>query len=147
VATVQFGVVKVTEVMSRKVVTVTADTHVKEAGRLLVELGISALPVVDAKGVLVGIVSKSDMAPTTKASTAMAVADVMTTDVLTVAANSEVSKAARIMLESGVERLPVVHGRRVVGIVSRGDLVRVLARDVPVQPGPAIPLRRTSQGR
>ncbi len=142
----QFGVVKVTDVMSRPVVTVTAHTQVNEAARLLVDLGISALPVVDAKGVLVGIVSKADLMPPAEGSVPKTVADVMTKEVHTVGANSEVSKAARIMLESGLERLPVLRGRRVVGIVSRGDLVKVLARDVPVQPRPPVPLRHTSHG-
>jgi CBS domain-containing protein len=95
----------------------------------------------------VGIVSKADLMPPTEGSLPKMVADVMTKDVQTVGANSEVSRATRIMLESGIERLPVVRGGRVVGIVSRGDLVKVLARDVSVQPGPPIPLRRTSHGR
>src|ERR1700737_3583884 len=110
--------------MSRRVVTVMADKHVDEAERLLVDLGISALPVVDAKGVLVGIVSKADLMPPTEGSVPNTVADVMTKEVHTVGANSGVSRATRIMLESGIERLPVVRGGRVVGIVSRGDLIK-----------------------
>ena len=52
---------KVSEIMSRPVFTVTADTSVKAAAQLLVERDISALPVVDAKGRLVGIVSEADL--------------------------------------------------------------------------------------
>jgi CBS domain-containing protein len=54
---------KVKEIMSRPVITVKADAGIKAAARLLVELGISALPVVDAEGALVGIVSEADMLP------------------------------------------------------------------------------------
>jgi CBS domain-containing protein len=133
--------------MSHPVVTVMAGTQINEAARLLVDLGISALPVVDVKGVLVGIVSTGDVTPSTEGGTRKTAADVMTKDVQTVRANCEVSKAARIMLQSGLERLPVLRGRRVVGIVSRGDLVKVLARDVPVRPGPPVPLRRTADGQ
>jgi CBS-domain-containing membrane protein len=134
---------KVAEIMSRPVITVRADTGIKEAARLLVELGISALPVVDAYEVLVGIVSEADLlsmetrpdprsqatplAPTA-GSSPRTVAEVMTRDVLTVSPGTEVSQAARIMLDEGVKRVPVVQGRRVVGILSRRDLVRVIAR-------------------
>jgi CBS-domain-containing membrane protein len=105
--------------------------------------------VVDAEGALVGIVSEADMLPiearpdprtqaTPPAPTAgkapRTVADVMTRDVLTVTPNSEVSQAARIMLEAGVKRLPVVRGPRVVGIVSRGDLLKVIGRrDIDIE--------------
>ena len=137
------GHVKVTEIMSRPVITVTTATTIKETARLLVTNGISALPVLDAKGGLVGIVSEADLLPTqtrpdpriqatplppTAGSVPQIVADVMTRRVVTVAVDSEVSQAARIMLESDVKRLPVMAGRRVVGIVSRRDLIKVIAR-------------------
>ena len=134
---------KVAEVMTRPVITVKAGTGIKEAARLLVDLGISALPVVDDYEVLVGIVSEADLLPietrpdprsqaTPLAPTAgrlpKTVGEVMTRDVLTLSAGSEVSQAARLMLEEGVKTVPVVQGRRVVGILSRRDLVRLIAR-------------------
>lgn len=129
--------------MSRPVITLTPDTGVKRAAQLLVELGISALPVVGAKGELVGIVSEADLLPMetrvdpltqatplkpTAGSSPKTVEEVMTRDVLTVESTSEVSQAARIMLEAGIKRVPVMHGRELVGILSRRDLVRVIAR-------------------
>ncbi|HEX7262629.1 MAG TPA: CBS domain-containing protein, partial [Candidatus Dormibacteraeota bacterium] len=96
---------KVTEVMSRPAVMVKADKQVDEAARLLVDLGISALPVVDDRGVLVGIVTRADLMLPTEGSVPKTVADVMTKEVHTVGANCRVSKATRIMLESGIERL------------------------------------------
>lgn len=129
--------------MSRPVITVTPETPLKEAAQLLVEHGISALPVLDARGGLAGIVSEADLLPmqarpdprsqaTPPAHTAgrmpRFVADVMTRHVLTVTADSQVSQAARTMLDAGIKRVPVMRGRRVVGIVSRRDLVRVIAR-------------------
>ena len=134
---------KVDEIMTRRVVAVMPGTSIKEAAGLLVERGISALPVIDAKGALVGIVSEADLLPIearpdprtqatpptpTAGSAPRVVGDVMTRDVLTVSAKSEVSQAARIMLDAGVKRVPVVRGRHVVGILSRRDLVRVIAR-------------------
>ena len=136
--------VKVTEIMSRPVVTVSPDASIKQAARLLVEHGISALPVLDAGGALVGIVSEADLVPletrpdprtqaTPPAPSAgtmpRIVAEVMTRRVLSVRAASEVSQAARTMLEAGIKRVPVMSGCKVVGIVSRRDLVRVIARE------------------
>jgi CBS domain-containing protein len=135
--------VKVTEIMSRPVITVSPRTPLKEAAQLLVEHGISALPVLDEKAGLVGIVSEADLVPIearpdprsqstplppTAGRTPRTVAEVMTRNVITVTAGSEVSQAARAMLEAGVKRVPVMRGRHVVGVVSRRDLVRVIAR-------------------
>jgi CBS domain-containing protein len=135
--------VKVTDIMSRPVITITPDTGIKTAAELLVTHGISALPVVDSKGRLVGILSEADLisiearpdprsqatplAPTA-GSTPRNVAEIMTRDVVVVSAQSEVAEAARTMISRGVKRLPVMHGRHVVGIVSRRDLVKVIAR-------------------
>lgn len=129
--------------MSFPVVTVAPESGIKVAARLLAELGVTALPVIDSQGSLVGIVSEADLLsmetrpdtrtqsaplPPTGRSTPLTVADVMTKDVLTVAANSEVSRAAQIMLRAGVKRVPVMQGRHVVGILSRRDLMKVIAR-------------------
>jgi CBS-domain-containing membrane protein len=99
--------------------------------------------VVDAKGCLVGIVSEADLLPLetrpdpltqatplspTAGTAPNTVAAVMTRDVLVVEANSEVSQAARIMLEASIKRVPVVQGGRVVGILSRRDLIKLIAR-------------------
>jgi CBS-domain-containing membrane protein len=134
---------KVTDIMSRPVITVSPETPVKEAARLLVEHGISALPVLDSKGRLAGIVSEADLMPMqtrpdprtqatplshSAGTTPRSVAEVMTRSVLTLSAASEVSQAARAMLDAGIKRMPVMRGRRLVGIVSRRDLMRVIAR-------------------
>jgi CBS domain-containing protein len=138
-----FGQVKVTEIMSRPVITVTPDTGIKTAAELLVKHGISALPVIDANGELAGIVSEADLLPIetrpdprsqatpllpTAGNVPETVAEVMTRRVLSVPADCEVSRVARILLEADYRRVPVVKGGEVVGIVSRRDLIRVIAR-------------------
>jgi CBS domain-containing protein len=143
IAMTQLCGVKVDEIMSRPVVTIAADAGIKAAATLLAEHSVSALPVVNGRGELVGIVSEADLMsietrpdPRTQAmplaptagSSPKTVAEVMTREVLTVSTGSEVSKAARIMLNAGIKRVPVVKGRRVVGILSRRDLVKVIAR-------------------
>lgn len=136
-------VMKVSEIMSRPVISVTPQTGIKTAAELLVECAISALPVLDSNGRLVGIVSEADLLPIetrpdprsqatplapSAGSAPETVADVMTRRVVTVTVDTDVSQAARIMIGATVKRLPVVDGRRVVGIVSRRDLVKVIAR-------------------
>jgi CBS domain-containing protein len=128
--------------MSHPVITVGPEASIKEAARLLARHAISALPVVDTGGALVGIVSEADLIPIearpdprrqatpmrpTAGTTPRGVADVMTSPVITVEVDSEVSTAARLMIEADVKRLPVMDGRRLAGIVSRRDLVKVLA--------------------
>jgi CBS domain-containing protein len=134
---------RVTDIMSHPVFTIGPDASIKEAAELLIDHAISALPVVDPSGRLVGIVSEADLLvmetrpdPRTQAtplaptagSAPLKVSDVMTRRVITVPTKSEVAQAARLMIESDIKRVPVMLGKRVVGIVSRRDLVRVIAR-------------------
>jgi CBS domain-containing protein len=134
---------KVTEIMSHPVISAPPELPVKEAARMLVERGISAMPVIDSRGTLVGIVSEADLVPIetrpdprsqatpvrTPAHVPRTVSEVMTRKVITVRADAEISKAARTMLDAGIKRVPVVDGRNVVGVVSRRDLMRVIARN------------------
>jgi CBS-domain-containing membrane protein len=153
---------KVAEIMSRPVITVTPETGIKTAAGLLVQHGISALPVVDAKGELVGIVSEADLLPIetrpdprsqatplppTAGSAPQSVAEVMTRRVLTVPADCEVSQVARILLEADFRRVPVVTDRKVVGIVSRRDLVKLIAtRDETIETEIVCRLRQLGLG-
>lgn len=136
--------VKVRHVMSHTVVAVAPDASVKHAAQLLDEHHISALPVIDAAGALVGIVSEADLLPVearpdprsqatplprSAGTTARRVAEVMSSPVITVSPDDEVSTAARRMIDSDVKRLPVLDGASLVGIVSRRDLVKVIARE------------------
>ncbi|MGH3355711.1 MAG: CBS domain-containing protein [Nocardioidaceae bacterium] len=133
----------VREVMSSPAFTVSADTSVREALRLLDEHAITALPVVDDADGIVGVVSEADlvregvlpdvrthMIPihVTASAPARTVAEVMTRTVLTVSSASDLADAVDLMTATVVKSLPVVDGGRVVGVVSRRDVVRVLAR-------------------
>ena|ERR1700736_3498520 len=134
---------RVSQVMISPVVTVRPDTSIKDAALLLTEKRISALPVVDEKG-LVGIVSEADLIeletnpdprsqvtsiqPRTRPMPSR-VEEVMSRHVVTISEETDLGIAARRMLEAGVKRLPVVRGDEVVGIVSRHDLLKVMAID------------------
>jgi CBS domain-containing protein len=135
--------------MTREVVTVPPGASLKRAAQLLVEHRISGLPVVDMEGHILGVVSEGDVlfkegAPVTPEPLAWLagfdvevdrtkldarlVGEAMTAPALTIAAGEPVSRAARLMSERGVNRLPVVEDDLLVGIVTRADLVRAFAR-------------------
>src|SRR4030095_13503076 len=134
--------VRVRDVMSTPVVTVPPGMPLKEVARLLVTRGISAVPVVD-RGELVGILSEADLIPLELAPDPRAhlarlpdasqtpsrvASEAMTRDVVGLPEEADVADAGRLMLERRIKSIPVVRGRRVVGIVARRDLLEVLAR-------------------
>lgn len=131
------------DIMTSPPITVTPDAHVKEVADLLVRRQVSALPVVE-EGRLVGIVSEADLVPLEAVADLRAhairkpepaaraprlVREVMTRDVLALPPDADAADAARLMLAHGVKSIPIVSGPHVVGIVSRRDLLKVLARD------------------
>jgi len=130
------------EVMTSPVVSIGPEASVKDAVRLLDRHDITALPVIDDRDRLVGIVSEADVllgevSPDPRAhvrpvrdlpEAAATVADVMTRAVMTVHKGADVADIAQLMLETGVKSVPVTHGHQVVGIVSRRDLIHALAR-------------------
>ena len=138
---------KIRSVMSTHVVTISPETTLKDAAARLVRYGVSGLPVVDDAGRLVGVLSEADILAKEAGSSprngmlawligdsprprldARTVADAMTSPALTIGPERTAREAAARMLAEGVNRLPVVEGDTLVGIVSRADLVRAFAR-------------------
>ncbi|WP_018683757.1 CBS domain-containing protein [Actinokineospora enzanensis] len=130
------------EIMSVPVLTVTPETPVKRVAELLAAKGFTALPVVDGAGRLVGMVGEADVvrgripvdprfrtaAAEDEAPPPRTVGEVMTVPAVSVDAGADVAAVARVMVAHRHRSLPVAAGGRVIGIVTRGDLVRVLAR-------------------
>lgn len=124
--------------MSRPVVTVTPDATAKHAAEVLAAHGFTAIPVVDDDR-LVGIVTEADLIggrfprdprfPAEGAPAGDTVGDVMTSPATAMGPGADVAVLARSLVDSGIRAMPIVDGSRVVGIVTRGDLVRVFARD------------------
>lgn len=139
------------DVMSDGVMSITDDATVYEAAVLLVNSRVSAMPVVDQKGVMVGIVSEADLiqraeigadaetsgllhqlADDVRSAEAFVqansrrVTDVMSRNVMTVEENATVGEIAYLMAKHNIKRLPVVRNRSVVGMVSRVDLLQAL---------------------
>lgn len=129
------------DIMTTPAVVVSPAMHLKDVARLFVERDISAAPVVDEEGDLIGIVSEQDLltmqAPDPRRHALVAgerlaspgaVSEVMKRHVISLPESADVATVARVMLEEKVKRIPIVSGLRVVGIVSRRDILKVLAR-------------------
>jgi len=127
------------EIMTKSVLTVQPTATVGKASEMLTYRGFSALPVVDENGALVGIVTEADLIrnrfpqpsgdpATVGLSPARTVAEVMTTPAVAVSHDEDLSVLARVMLAEHRRCVPVVDGTRLVGVVTRRDMVRVLSR-------------------
>jgi CBS domain-containing protein len=141
----------VRDLMTKEVRTVSPDTPLKEVAAILAEHGISGLPVCDEEGRVLGVVSEGDILfkeqgqreghrgalawlvdgsrdrDAAKAA-ARTAGEAMTSPAVTVTPERPAAAAARIMLDGGVNRLPVVRDGILVGIVTRADLVRAFTR-------------------
>lgn len=138
-------------VMTSPPISVTPDTSVSQIASLLLENRISAVPVLDEAGGILGIVSEGDLLRRTEAKTdqrrpkwlellldrnvasadfvkthGSRARDVMTTDVVSVAPNTDLAEIAALLERHRIKRVPVVENGRVVGIVSRANLLHAL---------------------
>jgi len=131
----------VREMMTERPHTTRADTPVKEAAREMVRWRVSALPVVEVDGRLVGMLSSRDLVrdllgsylqggdagrPTPSKPPRRTVRDVMTRQVLCVSPDEPLAEVASLMTNKDVERVPVVRDGLLVGFLTRGDIVRKL---------------------
>ena len=151
---------KAADVMTGRIISVSPEATILEAIKLMLKHHISGLPVIGRKGKLVGIVTESDFlhrpeigserkrspwldalfGPAAAAhdyvrSHGLKVQDVMTRDPVTVAENALLDEAVRIMEAHSVKRLPVMRRGKLVGIVSRADLMLAVANINRAAPG------------
>jgi CBS domain-containing protein len=141
---------KVADVMTEDVFTTSPGTPLKEVAEKMLQYGISGMPVVDAEGYVVGVVSETDILfkervaperdglvdwlvhygedPPAAKLAARTVGQAMSSPAVTIKSRRSVAEAAALMLDLDVTRLPVVDGDRLVGIVTRADLVRAFTR-------------------
>jgi CBS domain-containing protein len=151
------------DIMTRRVVTVEEGTAIDAVARLMVEHRISAVPVVDAGGAVVGIVSEGDLVrrlegddrsgrswwlELLESSAERAdrfvrdhgrrAADAMSRDVVACAGTTPIAEIAHLLETHGIKRVPVIDDGQLVGIVSRADLLRAFAaRGAEPLPGAA----------
>jgi CBS domain-containing protein len=141
---------KIETLMSKHVVTASPDTSLKRVARMLTRYRISGIPVCDEDGAVLGVVSEADILCKERGAVpepggllgwlfekadaectrllARTAGEAMTAPALTIAPSASVNVAAQIMIRRHINRLPVVEDGRLVGIVSRADLVRAFHR-------------------
>src|ERR1700730_3722014 len=146
------------QIMTLSVITVTPETTIVEAANTMLQRHVSGLPVVKA-GKLVGIISEGDFIRRSEIGTQRVrgrflkfilgsgkeatdfvhehgskVAEIMTPDPLTINEDTDLEKTVELMEKNGVKRLPVMRGDKLVGIVSRSNLLQAvasMAREIP----------------
>jgi CBS domain-containing protein len=148
---------KVSQVMTRDVVTASPETPVSAIARLLVANHIAGVPVVDAAGKVVGVVTEQDLIvrnahlhlPTffgfldtfvpvrgqhefeeeLRRALGTSARDVMSDHLYTIRSDADLEDAATIMVDHRVTPLPVIDNDRLVGVISRSDIVKLMALD------------------
>ncbi len=143
-----------TEIMTSEVITVTPETSVKELARILTENTISGVPVVNDSGDLIGIVTESDLIDQNKKIhiptvvsildsfiylespdrldkemrkiAGATVADIYTTQMVTVTEDTPVNELATIMSEKSIHTLPVVRNGKLIGVIGKKDIIKTI---------------------
>jgi len=110
--------------MTKDVITVSPEATVKSLANILIQNQISGVPVADKKGKILGIVSEADLV----GKKGKQVKAIMSKKVLSIIEDTPVEEIAALMTTHKVKRLPVMRGERIVGIVSRADIVGAIAR-------------------
>ena len=119
------------QIMNQSVVALRPDTPVADATRMLLKRGYSGAPVVDADGALVGVYSEKDCL-TVLADAAWhnrvegTVGDQMSRELVTLTPDRDLFSIVTLFQQSSIRRLPVVDGDRLVGLITRRDVLRAL---------------------
>ena len=143
---------KVSDVMARRVISILPEASILEAVKLMLKNHISGLPVIDDRGKLVGILTEGDLLRRPEIGTerrrsrwlnalfgpgeaadayvhshSRKVKDVMTRDPVTVRESTPLHEVVHLMERRNIKRLPVTRAAKVIGIISRANLIRALA--------------------
>ncbi|MBN3759752.1 CBS domain-containing protein [Burkholderia sp. Ac-20365] len=144
------------DIMTQSVICARPEMTIQEAANHLIDARISGMPVVDANGALIGIISEGDLLHRVETGTerrrsrwlelfsstrdlagtfvkehGRTVADVMTTKVISIDDTTPIADIAELMERRGIKRVPVMRNGELVGIVTRGNLIRALASTAP----------------
>lgn len=111
------------DIMTKEIVTVAPDTTVKNLAKILIRNQISGAPVADKNGKILGVVSEADIV----AKKGNRVKDIMSKKVVGVTEETPVERIATLMTTHKIKRLPVMQGTKLVGIVSRADIIGAIA--------------------
>lgn len=148
---------KVMDVMQTNVITISPNTEIKDIAKTLYDNRISGVPVIDLFGNLAGIVSEGDLLHKEtnpripdaigflgaliyyrgvkqyesdfKKLIALTASEIMTQNVITIGKDATIEEAATLMINRNVKRLPVMENGKMIGIISRMDVIKVLMEE------------------
>ena len=112
------------DIMTRDIITVSPTMKVKELAMTLIKNQISGAPVASKDGKIVGVVSEADIV----AKKGKDVRAIMSKKVISITEDASVEEIARLMTTHAIKRLPVMNEDKIVGIVSRADIVSAIAQ-------------------
>ncbi len=115
------------DIMTRTVATIHPEASAQEAAQLLYQKRISGAPVVDADGNIIGIITEADIISKVNRE-GLSVADIMSHEIIAVGEETPVNEIAALLTERKIKRVPVVCEGKLVGIVSRADIVHAVAQ-------------------
>ena len=113
--------IPVRDIMTRNVITVPVTMPVKDVAQLLSERRITGLPVVDAEGNVAGVLSELDII-SRHGETA---GDIMSPEVISAAEDADAEDVAHLLTDRRIRRVPILAGGKLVGIVSRSDMIKL----------------------
>lgn len=114
---------KVREIMTSDVISVSEESTIEDAARILARHRISGLPVINAKNALTGLVTEYDFI----SKQGQTVGDIMSRGVISVTEDTDVEEVSHLLTNRRIRRVPVLRGDQLVGIVSRSDLIKQIA--------------------
>jgi len=115
------------EMMTHKVYTVSPEATVQEVAQQLSREKISGAPVIGDEGQIIGIITQADIIGKVDRE-GLRVSDIMSTEVISVDEETLIGEVARIMSKHKIKRVPVMCNGKMVGIISRGDIVHAVAQ-------------------
>lgn len=112
------------EVMIKDIYTIQPKNRVALARLRMLRHGIGALPVVDDQERLVGIITLRDIDLAGQEACALLVEDLMTTNLITGGENTTIGEIADIMLRTGIQRIPITDGKKLIGLITQTVVIR-----------------------
>ena len=111
------------DIMTRHVYTTTPEMTVRDAARIMAEKRISGMPVLNQTGAMIGLLSEADII----GKQGERVEEIMSTEIFSVSEETPVGEIAQLLSQKKIKRVPVITNGRLVGVVSRADIVAAVA--------------------
>ena len=121
----------VRDVMQKEIIVAKQRDNIRLLSKVLTSKNISNIPIIDSKGVLIGVVSEQDIIRAMESEKFLKItaSDIMTKSVMSVKENDSLEYVSKIFVEHPFRRLPVTRGKKVVGSVTRDNIINTFMGD------------------